>query len=230
MGKTSIVFGATGLIGAHLVTELIRSKRYSVIKIFTRKSTGLEHINLDEKVVDVENIESYSNMISGDDLFICIGTTLKKARSVKRIEEIDRDLPLKIAKTARKNGVKKIAVVCSIGANSRSRGYYMRIKGEMENGIRELKFDRSVIARPSMLLGKRKEFRISDLFGQFFAGTLGFILIGPFRNLRGIHGRDVATSMISLINTESTQLVYQSDELRKVAGRSEKITGAENQD
>ena len=217
MGKTAIVFGATGLVGSYLVSELIGSKRYSMIRIFTRTSTGLEHVNLDERVVEIEKPDSYASMLSGDDLFICTGTTYKKTGSIKRVEEIDRDLPIIIARKSQEKGVKKIAVVSSIGANPGAKSFYMRIKGEMESGIRDLKFDRTVLVRPSMLLGKRKEFRIIESIGQTFARVMGFVLLGPLKKFRGIHGRDVARAMINTINTDSTQIVYRSDELKLLA-------------
>ena len=121
MNKTAIVFGATGLVGGYLVEELIQNMGYSSIKVFTRRR--LEHI------VNVEEVNSYADLIRGDDIYICLGTTRKKARTIKRYEELDRDMPVNIAREAKKKGLGKIAVVSAIGANIKSRSYYNRIKG-----------------------------------------------------------------------------------------------------
>jgi len=155
MNRTAIVFGATGLIGKYLVEELIQNMGYSSIKVFSRRKLDIEHIKVIEHIVEVENVESYADLIRGDDLFICLGTTRKKTSSIERYEQLDRDMPINIARASLAKGVKKVAVVSSLGANSKSKSYYPRIKGEMEAGISDLAFDTTIIARPSLLLGNR---------------------------------------------------------------------------
>ena len=130
-------------------------------------------------------------------MFICLGTTIKKAGSIERMEQIDRDIPIKIGELSQTLGIKKIAVISSIGANANSRNYYLRIKGEMENGLKTLDFDNIVIARPSLLLGDRKEQRFTETIGKFLVKTLGFLLVGNLRKYRGIHVRKVARAMIA---------------------------------
>jgi uncharacterized protein YbjT (DUF2867 family) len=217
--RTAIVFGATGLIGGYLVEELIQNMRYTAIKVFTRKSLNIQHIKVIEHVVDVENLKSYEDMIRGDDLFICLGTTRKKAGSIKRYEEIDRDIPVNIAKASIGKGVKRVAVVSSLGANSGSKNSYTRIKGEMEAGISELAFDTTVIVRPSLLLGNRSEFRLGEKLATVIMKVFSFILRGRLAIYRAIEGRDVARAMIDLIATKSSKKIFLSDELREIAER-----------
>jgi uncharacterized protein YbjT (DUF2867 family) len=215
--RTALVFGSTGLIGNLLVEELVNSSAYSLVKTFVRQPTGVSEQNVTEIVTDFENLSALKDHIIGDDLFICLGTTIKKAGSVAKMEEIDRDLPLQIASVAENNGVKRIAAVSSVGAGSGSRNYYLRIKGEMEDGIMKMNFENIAVVRPSMLLGERKEKRTGELVGKVFMKTFKPILKGKLRKYRAIHGRDVARAMIYLMKQEPGKSIVESDELQKIA-------------
>ena len=215
--RTAIIFGSTGLIGNLLLEELIKSEEYQKIKIFIRQPIEISHAKIEEFVIDFSKPETFLHEIQGDDLFICLGTTIKKAGSVKKMEEIDRDLPLMLASAASSNGVLRIAVVSSIGANQGSSNYYLRIKGEMEQEILKLKFENIAIVRPSMLLGERKEKRAGELVGKVVMKTLHPLLIGKMKKYRGIHGRDVARAMIYILKREQNKNIYMSDELQSIA-------------
>lgn len=217
--KTAIVFGSTGLIGNLLLEELTRSDSYSVIKSFVRQSTGITEQKVEEIVADFSGTSSFSQHISGDDIFICLGTTIKKAGSVANMERIDRDLPLDIARAAVSAGVKGIAVVSSIGASSKTSNYYLRIKGEMEEGILQLPFERKAIVRPSMLLGERKEKRTAELVGKVVMTAFKPVLIGKLMKYRAIHGRDVARAMIAILNNPQGKTIFESDELQRLSNK-----------
>lgn len=219
--RTALVFGATGLVGRHLVEELIRSMRYTTVKVFTRRALNIEHIKVVEHLVDVSDIPSYSDQIRGDDVYIAIGTTLRKAGSVDAEEQTDRHMVVKIASEAKKRGALRIAVVSSLGADAGAKNFYRRIKGNMENDIINLKYDRTVIARPSLLLGKRDDFRFFEEVAKAVAIPLGFILIGKLSIYRAIHARTVARAMIRLAGTDENRNIYLSDELQQL-GREEK--------
>ncbi len=171
---------------------------------------------MEEIVTDFADRESLAGQVRGDDLFICLGTTIKKAGSISNMEKIDRDLPLMVARMAHDNGTKRIAVVSSIGATPSSKNYYLRIKGEMEEGIRKLGFERTVIVRPSMLLGDRKEKRAGEIVGKVLMKTVQPLLTGKMKKFRAIHGRDVARAMIILIKGEPGIGVVESDELQRI--------------
>ena len=213
MNKTAIVFGATGLVGSELLYQLIKDIRYSAIRVFTRRELHIEHIKVIENVVDVENPGSYGELIKGDDLFICLGTTRRKAGSLEKMEEIDRDLPVEIARIALLNGVKNLALVSSIGASASSGNYYYRIKGEMEEKISSLGFNRKLVLRPSILLGKRRETRIFESIGKCLVKTFTFALRGKNRKFRGIKASDVAWVMVKEINNVNGKELYESDEI-----------------
>ncbi|MFO7755029.1 MAG: NAD(P)H-binding protein [Bacteroidales bacterium] len=220
VNKTAIVFGATGLTGSALVNELIQNMRYTAVKVFARRDLDLEHIKVIEHIVNIEKPGEYSDIINGDDLFICLGTTMRKAGSVKKMEEIDRDLPIAIAKAALLNGVRNIAVVSSIGANPSSRNYYSRIKGELEQSILAMQFKRKVIVRPSVLLGKRSEIRILEAMGKALVQAFGFLLTGKNKKYRGIKATVVAKAMVRAINESSGKEIYESDELVELSAKT----------
>jgi uncharacterized protein YbjT (DUF2867 family) len=217
--RTALVFGATGLVGRYLINELKDHVSYTSVVSFLRTPKDYNHLKIVEQVIDFDKIEDYAHLFKGDDLFICLGTTISKAGSVKKMEEIDRDLPIRIAQIAFRNGVKRIAVVSSLGANPSSGNYYMRIKGEMEKGIMEIPFAQIVIARPSMLFGRRKGFRFGEFMGRIFMTIFGFLFIGPLRKYRGIKGKVVAEAMIALIKSPRREIIYPSDELQRCGKR-----------
>jgi len=218
-GKTAILLGATGLVGNLLLEELAKSNTYSTVRIFVRQQTGISLPGVEEIVTDFSNPESLSAKIKGDDLFICLGTTIRKAGSVANMEKIDKDLPVLVSKMARNNGASGVAVVSSIGASSGSPNNYLRIKGEMEEEILKTGFERIVIVRPSMLLGERKEKRTGEIIGKVVMKTVQPVLMGKFRKFRAIHSRDVAKAMIDLIQGGPGQRIVESDELQRIARR-----------
>jgi uncharacterized protein YbjT (DUF2867 family) len=217
--RTAIVFGATGMIGTYLVEELIQNMRYSAIKVFSRRKLNIEHIKVIEHIVDVEDVNSYKELIRGDDLFICLGTTMKKAGSIKRYKELDGDMPVNIAKASHESGIKRVAVVSALGAGIRAKSYFNRIKGEMEEGIRKIGFESTIIARPSLLLGKRGEFRLFEKIATVFAKLFSFVLFGKLEIYKAIHGRDVAIAMIEILAGKTGKKIYLSHELKHIADK-----------
>ena len=217
--KIALVFGASGLVGKELVRELIDNDSYVSVVIFIRKPLEFKHSKVMEQVIDFDRLEENAALLTGDELFICLGTTIKKAGSVSAVEKIDRDLPVTIARLAFNNGVKRVAVVSSLGANPAVRNFYLRIKGEMERGIREIPFEQIVIARPSMLLGDRAEFRFGEAAGKVVMKAVNVLLTGSFRKYRGIEGRAVAKAMIGLMGSGLNDVIYESDVLQKWADK-----------
>src|SRR6056297_119067 len=104
MNKKAIVIGATGLVGSHIVKLLLEDERYSTVKVFHRRSTGLEHKKLDEQIIDFDNMESWRHQLTGDELYSAMGTTIKKAGSKEAQYKIDVTYPLEVARAAASNG------------------------------------------------------------------------------------------------------------------------------
>ncbi|TVR70960.1 MAG: oxidoreductase [Marinilabiliales bacterium] len=211
--KTAILFGATGLTGSLLLTKLIQDERYEKVKVFTRsvpdaKSDKLQIIN-----TDLDNLENYSDDISGHDLFCCLGTTIKKAGTKENFRKVDLEWPALIAKTASKNGIPNFLMISSIGANPESSNFYLRTKGEAENAVRHHKFNKIVILRPSMLLGKRNEFRFFEEMGKLVMAPLKFVFRGKLKKYRPIDAERVARAMVKFANITTSKTVFESHEI-----------------
>jgi uncharacterized protein YbjT (DUF2867 family) len=217
--RIALLFGSTGMVGNLLLEELIRSEVYSRVIIFVRRAGQSSNTKVEEIVMDFSSPEKYSGLIKGNDIFICLGTTIKKAGSVANFEKIDRDLPVKLASIAKANGVEKIAVISSVGANRISRNYYLRVKGEMEQGILDLNLSQCVIARPSMLHGERNEKRLGESIGKVFMKIINPFISGKFKKYRAIRGQDVARAIIAAFQESSFKTIYESDELQELADK-----------
>jgi len=201
--KIAIVIGGTGLVGTALLEQLVADERYAEIVAIGRRKPSVES----QKITFIENTlekpKSAAEHLFGDDLFICIGTTIKKAESQENFRFVDYTIPKKIAKHARKNGVKNIAVVSSVGAQRKSNNFYLKTKGKMEEAIIAEAFRRTVVLRPSLLLGKRKEHRLAESIGRSLSGVLNLLMVGKLRKYRAVKATDVAAAMIKYINVDT---------------------------
>ena len=213
MNLNAIIVGATGLVGSKLTRLLLDDFRFATIHVFVRHSTGIEHKKLIEHIVDFEKISDWSGLIAGDVLFSTLGTTLKKAGSKEKQYHIDFDYQYEVAKAAAKNGVEKLVLVSSLGANSKSAFFYSRMKGELETAVQKLPFKKIMILRPSILTGRRKEKRSAENFTRIIIRLLtGFML----KKYRPIHAGIVAQAMLNAVfynNFISGTFIYQYEEL-----------------
>ncbi len=214
--KTALVFGATGLVGGYLVEELTFNSTYTKVKIFGRRTLGINNPKVEEHIINFEKLEEASELIKGDEIFICLGTTIKKAGTYKEMEKIDWHYPVSIAKIAQLNGVGAIAVVSSIGAKKDSGNKYLQIKGKMEEEILGLNFSNIVVARPSILLGSRNEYRFGESVGKVVIKAFGFLMLGKLKRYKGIHGRKVARALINILSKNLKDKIFQSDYLEEL--------------
>lgn len=208
--KTAIVFGATGLIGSFVLQQLLDDERYAEVRVFVRRSIGIHHAKLDEFITDFKNLDDVRAEVRGDDLFCCLGTTIKTAGSEAAFRRVDYEWVRWAAVSAAENGVKRFLVVSSMGAAANSRNFYLRTKGEMETAVQALSFEQCVIVRPSMLLGPRTEFRLGERLGQVFMRA--FAWATPKR-WKAIQAETVARAMIHAANNTSINGVLENDRL-----------------
>lgn len=213
MRKTAILIGATGLTGGLLLEELIGDPRYDKIRVITRTSTKQHDSKIEESIVDLLEYESWKDLVIGDDLFCCIGTTRKKTPDLEEYRKIDLGIPLHAAQYGKRNGVKTFSVISAIGANSSSSIFYNKLKGEMEEAVLSEGPDKVYVMRPSIIDGQRGEKRLMEQIGLGLFRLLGFLFIGKFRKYRLIHARDIAKAMIIAANSAKESTVFESDEI-----------------
>jgi uncharacterized protein YbjT (DUF2867 family) len=216
-GKTAIVFGATGLIGGHVTGQLLDDPTYTKVLIFVRRSSGLVHEKLTEHIIDFAKLDDYAGLMKGDDVYSCFGTTLGQTPDREQYRMADVGNVIRTAEICHTNGATGFAVVSSIGANAKAGNFYLRMKGEMEEGVQKTGYEKLAIVRPSFLLGKRKKVRPHELIAQGFMLFFGLFMWGKAANFKAIHARVVARSMIQLLNGDHKgQIIFSSGELRKI--------------
>lgn len=208
--KTAVVFGSTGLIGSYLVQQLLADERYAEVRVFVRKTTGIRHAKLDEVITDFKQLDELRKDVKGDEVFSCLGTTIKTAGSEAAFRRVDYELVRWAALSAKENGVKSFLVVSSISANPTSRNFYLRTKGEMELAVTSAGFEKCVIVRPSMLLGPRSEKRFGETVGKVVMKALAFAI--PKR-WKAVEAEDVAASMIIAANINTENGVIENERL-----------------
>lgn len=211
----AIIIGATGATGKDLLRQLLEDPLFKTVVIFVRRDPGIAHPKLTTFVVDFNDIPSWSHLIQGNVLFSVLGTTRALAGSKEAQWTVDFDYQYEVAKAARLNGVRTMELLSSWGANTTSRFFYSRMKGELEYEIKNLDFPRLIITRPPSLI-RRKTKRI----GERLTVTLLRILnsIGLFRHMAPIKTQDVAKVMIRTAKNQNIDYrIIEPDEMRIVA-------------
>ena len=215
--KTALLFGSSGLIGGHVLNNLIQNNDYNKIKIFVRSKPAIENLKIEIIKVDFNNLKNHIEDIKGDDCFFCIGTTKKNSPDKNEYKRIERDMPIEIAKIAKANSVNSFVYVSSGFADPKNSGDYLRYKGEVEEELKKLNFIKLGIMRPSFLLGNRKEKRFVEKVGIFLFKLFSPFFLGPLKKMKPIHSENVAKTMIKVSNIDTKKTVYESNEIAKVA-------------
>lgn len=189
----ALVIGATGATGKELVNLLLESSDYSEVSIFVRRPTGKSHSKLTEHVVDFSEVNSFRELITGDVLFSCIGTTLKDAGSKEKQWKIDYDIPAEFASAAKQNNVNSLVLVSSYGASAKSNVYYSMMKGKLEDYLQELHFPQYIIFRPGPLIREN-----TDRLGEKISVKVikFFNALGLFKNLKPITTAFLAQKLV----------------------------------
>lgn len=181
--QTAVVLGATGLIGSHVLEDLLNDDSFSTVKALVRRPLPFTHPKLQTLVTDFSNYEAYrQNLGRGDCIFCCIGTTNAKVKGDKRLyRTIDFDIPVNAARFGKEAGYNQFLLVSAIGANSKSRIFYSRLKGEVEEVIDSFQFRSFHLFQPSFLLGNRKEQRTGESIFKIIAKGLAFITPAKYK-------------------------------------------------
>ena len=214
--KTALVFGSSGLIGGHLLYQLIKNDNYNKIKLFLRLETSINEPKIEIIKTDFNNLENHKEDIKGDDCFFCIGTTKQNSPDKNEYQKVELEIPKKIAQIARSNSVNSFIFVSSIYANPKSSGDYVKFKGLVEEELKKLNFSNLGILRPSFLMGDRKENRVGEKIGVLTFRLLSPLLLGPLKKMRPINSEKVAKAMIKIANENLEKTVFESDEIFEI--------------
>ena len=202
MGKEIAIFGATGLIGSNIIKLLENDNDFSLVRVVTRRPLKFKNQKFVNNVINFNDYNSIKNSINGCSIvFVCIGTTQSKVKwDLKKYRKIDYKIPIDIAKACKENNINKYLIVSSAGADINAKGFYLSLKGEIEEEIIKLNIPNTYIFRPSLLIGKRNENRIGEKIAQIIMPWISFLF--P-KNYKPINALDVAKSMI---NTSKTSI------------------------
>ena len=209
MTENALVIGSTGLVGSLLVKELI-AKNISTIAVTRRpiKNNSYSNSLLE---VDFNSAIDNKKIPPCDHIYICLGSTIKKAGSQQAFRKVDFEYSLEFAKIARNIGAKKISLVSSVGANCNSKNFYLRVKGELEEAINNLDYDQINIYRPSLLIGTRDETRFLEKMGQNFSFFINLLLWGSLKKYRSINASRLAACIANAKDKIGTNYYYYED-------------------
>ena len=196
MSRTALLAGATGLVGSHVLQFLLDDPEWSRVVTAGRRTTPQRHDKLEQRVLDLGAIEALGDLPHADDVFCCLGTTIKQAGSQQAFRRVDHDFVVGLARAGIRVGATQFLLVSAIGADPESRIFYSRVKGETETDVRKLPYRAVQIFRPSMLLGERPEFRLGERLAIMASPLLQLALVSRLRRYRPIQASDVARAVV----------------------------------
>jgi len=204
MLKTALVLGATGLVGKTLVEQLCQDHRYQTVTCLVRKPLSLDFFcasadKVQPIVVDFDNLQDYQGYFGCPHIYVCLGTTIKKAGSKGAFRKVDFEYVHVAAQLARAQRAVSFVWISSVGANAKSHNFYLRVKGELENAIIGMSgLDNACAVRPSLLLGERMEMRPAEKLASVISPFLSPLLVGGLMKYKPVQAADVAAQMIRL--------------------------------
>ena len=211
--KIALLFGASGLVGGHVLNQLINNNNYSKIKLFVRSTIQINDSKVEIIQTDFNNMEKHKEEMKGDHCYFCIGTTKQNSPDKDEYRRVELDLPKQIAQITKSNSVNSFVFVSSGYADPNSSGDYLKFKGLVEEELKRLNFSNLGILRPSFLMGKRKERRLGEKIGILIFSLLSPLLFGPLKKMRPINSERVAKAMIKIANNNLEKTVFESDEI-----------------
>ncbi|MBY0097155.1 oxidoreductase [Mesobacillus maritimus] len=219
--KSALIVGATGLVGKELVDIVLNEPNYHSVTILTRKLLPLTHPKLEQIITDFDQLDQYQQHLQVDDVYCCLGTTIKTAGSQDAFRKVDLTYPLELAVLTKSLGAQKFLIITAMGADPDSKVFYSRVKGEIEVELKDLGFSALHIFRPSLLLGERQEFRLGERIGVILSPVLSFLMVGSLKKYKPIHAKVVAMAMYQAsLLPKSGSFTYESDEIYRLSTES----------
>jgi len=214
MSKSAAIVGATGLVGSFLLEQLLADERYEKVWVYARSESTREHEKLQWITGDLTKDSTFGTGISAEDVFCAIGTTQAKAPDLTHYKNVDYGIPLRTATYGLKGQMKRMLVVSALGANAKSKMFYPRIKGQMEEALQTMAIPQLHIFRPSFILGPRQEFRLGENIGKFLVIALKPLVPKKYRGLEAEH---IAMAMIKAANEPGHSVVLETQDIAKLS-------------
>ena len=207
----ALVIGATGAVGKDLVEQLLNDEAFDRVDVFVRRKVSIQSPKLVSHIIDFNKPEEWEALLTGDVLFSCLGTTIKAAGSQNAQWKVDYTYQYEAAKAARNNGVGKLVLVSSVGASSKSKIFYSRMKGRLDEDVQKLGFPGCFILRPPSLVRKGSD-RLGEKAGVAILKALN--AIGLMRSWKPMPTEEVAAAMIRLAKSGKTgTLIIESRDI-----------------
>jgi uncharacterized protein YbjT (DUF2867 family) len=194
--RTAILAGASGLVGEQCLRHLLACGLHEKVVAFVRGPLSIMHKRLEQRTIDYERLSRMSAFPRVQDIFCCLGTTMKKAGSEAAFRKVDYEYVVRLAETSKRSGADHFYLVSAVGADPNSRIFYCRVKGEAEKAVGRLGFAGLHVFRPSFLIGERSERRPGEAFGIAAARLVSIALVGAARKYRPIRAETVARAMV----------------------------------
>lgn len=168
----ALLVGATGLVGQQCLRLLTQDPAVGTVRVLVRRPLGVNSPKVQVCVADFDRLEAHAEWLAADWVFCALGTTIAKAGSRAAFRQVDFDYPLQVAQLAKAQGATRFMLVSAAGADAKSKVFYSRVKGELEEAIADIGFESVTFARPSLLAGDRAEVRIAERIGLKFGWLL----------------------------------------------------------
>ncbi|HEX2206180.1 MAG TPA: NAD(P)H-binding protein [Longimicrobium sp.] len=216
---SALLLGATGLVGGHVLDLLLDDPAYGRVVVLGRRPVDRSHPKLVQQLADLGRLDEHAALFAVDDVFCCLGTTIRAAGSREAFRRVDHDYVVDSARLAAAAGARRYLLVTAAGADSGSRFFYNRVKGDAESGVRAQPFEGVVILRPSLILGPRPERRPAEALAQRIAPALGVLMAGPLRRYRAVQAEAVARAMVRLAKERPRGArIVENDEIQEIGG------------
>ena len=203
--KIALIAGSSGLVGKEVLKLLLENDQYEKVYSLVRRKSKFSHPKLNELVIDFDKLSSeLSGIQKVDEIFCCLGTTMKVAGSKEAFRKVDYQYPFELSKWGKSIDAKHYLMISAMGADPGSSIFYNKTKGEVERDITILNIPKITFLRPSLLYGDRIESRLGEKIGIFFFKALSFLFVGPLKNYKAISVQKVAAAMVKNSNRESS--------------------------
>lgn len=217
-----VLVGATGLIGRAVMAEAVGRPDVHLVAVARREVPLPKGARMEMLLSDTGHWPDAIAAGRPDTVVIALGTTIKAVGGDKQaFRAVDHDLVLESAAAAKAAGARQLIVVSSVGAQFSSKNFYLSVKGEVEDKLAKLHFDRLDIIRPGLLRGKREgPVRLAEKVGMILSPLADLLMMGSLRKCRSAKAGDVARVILTLAGTRQRgRVVHQHDDMQRILRR-----------